>query len=236
MPTDLVRRHRQPEIMDTPDLPPARFVQTLKGLGRVNLVTRSSRLMWPDVKATARRHPDRPIRVLDVACGGGDVLIALWRAAQRAGLRVEFAGCDLSATAVSYAKEAAVQAGAPIAFFQHHVTKDALPEDYDLIMSTLFLHHLDEDGAISFLREAAAKTRDRIVIQDLVRSRLSYWFARLGTGVLLLNDICREDGRTSVEGAFKPAEARRLAEKAGLDGAEIVPRFPFRYLIRWVRP
>jgi 2-polyprenyl-3-methyl-5-hydroxy-6-metoxy-1,4-benzoquinol methylase len=236
MRTDLIRRHRQPEIMDAPDLPPARFVETLKGLGRVNLVTRSSRLMWPDLKATARRHSDRPIRVLDVACGGGDVLIALWRAAQRAGLRVEFAGCDLSATAVSYAKEAAVKAGAPIAFFQHHVTKDALPGDYDLIMSTLFLHHLDEKGAISFLREAAAKTRDRIVIQDLVRSRLSYWFARLGTGVLLLNEICREDGRTSVEGAFTPAEARRLAEKAGLDGVEIVPRFPFRYLIRWVRP
>jgi hypothetical protein len=31
--------------------------------------------MWPDLKATARRHPDRPIRVLDVACGGGDVLL-----------------------------------------------------------------------------------------------------------------------------------------------------------------
>jgi 2-polyprenyl-3-methyl-5-hydroxy-6-metoxy-1,4-benzoquinol methylase len=236
MHTDLIRRHRQPEIMDEPDLPPARFVETLKGLGRVNLVTRSSRLMWPDLEATARRHPDRPIRVLDVACGGGDVLIALWRAAQRAGLRVEFAGCDLSSTAVSYATEAAAEAGAPVTFFQHHVTKDALPEGYDLIMSTLFLHHLDEDGAISFLREAAARTRDRIVIQDLVRSRLSYWFARLGTGVLLLNDICREDGRTSVEGAFTPAEARSLAEKAGLDGVEIVPCFPFRYLIRWVRP
>jgi ubiquinone/menaquinone biosynthesis C-methylase UbiE len=74
--------------MDAPDLPPARLVETLKGLSLVNLVTRSSRLMWPDLKATARRHPDRPIRVLDVACGGGDVLLTLWRAARRAGLRV----------------------------------------------------------------------------------------------------------------------------------------------------
>jgi hypothetical protein len=86
------------------------------------------------------------------------------------------------------------------------------------------------------LRDAAAKARDRVVIQDLVRSRLSYWFARLGTGVLLLSDICREDGRTSVEGAFNSAEARQLADKAGLDRAEVVTRFPFRYLIRWVTP
>jgi 2-polyprenyl-3-methyl-5-hydroxy-6-metoxy-1,4-benzoquinol methylase len=222
--------------MDAPDLPPSRFAETLKGLGRVNRVTRSARLMWPDLGATVRRRPDRPIRVLDVACGGGDVLIALWRRAAKAGLKVDFVGCDLSATAVSYAQDAAAKAGAPIEFFVHRVPQDALPESYDLIISTLFLHHLDEDGAVAFLRDAAAKAGDRIVIQDLVRSKLSYWFARLGTGVLLLNDICREDGRTSVEGAFTSLEAADLARKAGLRGAEIAPRFPFRYLIRWVKP
>ena len=105
-----------------------------------------------------------------------------------------------------------------------------------MIMSTLFLHHLDEDDAVAFLREAAAKARDRLVIQDILRSRLSYWFARVGTRLLLLNDICRLDGRSSVEGAFTRDEAKALAKAAGLEGAEIVPRFPFRYLIRWVRP
>jgi 2-polyprenyl-3-methyl-5-hydroxy-6-metoxy-1,4-benzoquinol methylase len=183
--------------MDAPDLPSARLVETLKGLSLVNLVTRSSRLMWPGLKATARHHPDRPIRVLDVACGGGDVLLTLWCAARRAGLKVELAGCDLSATAVAYAKEEAARAGANIEFFTNRVPQDPLPGGYDLIMSTLFLHHLDEDAAISFLRDAAAKARDRVVVQDLVRSPLSYWFARLGTSVLLLSDICREDGRTS---------------------------------------
>src|SRR5262245_56470694 len=212
MPTDLIRRRRQPEMMDAPDLPPARFVETLRGLGLVNLVTRSSRLMWPDLKATAQRHPDRPIRVLDVACGGGDVLRALWRAARRARLKVKLAGCDLSATAVAYAKEEAARAGADIEFFTNRVPQDPLPQGYDLIMSTLFLHHLDEDAAISFLRDAATKARDRVVIQDLVRSTLSYWFARLGTAVLLLSYICREDGRTSVEGAFTLEEARRLSD------------------------
>lgn len=234
--TDFAHRHRQPEMMDAPDLPPARFIETLRGLERVNAVTRSSRLMWPDVEAAAYRHPGRPVRVLDVACGGGDVLLALWRAAERSGLKVEFAGCDLSETAVGYAELAAKRAGAPIAFFPLHVTQDHLPAGYDVIMSTLFLHHLDDEGAVSFLREAAAKARDRVVVQDLVRSKLSHWFARLGTSVLLLSDICRLDGRTSVEGAFTRFEARALAEKAGLSQAEIVPRFPFRYLIRWIKP
>ena len=233
---DLSERHRQAEIMDAPDLPPARFVETLSGLGRVNMVTRSAWLMWPDLEAAALRHSERPLRILDVACGGGDVLTALWRMAAKRGLKLELAGCDFSPTAVDYASDAATKAGVSIKFFVHRVPQDPLPGGYDVIMSTLFLHHLDEDGAISFLREAAAKCRGRIVIQDLVRSPMSYWFARLGTSVLLLSDVCRLDGRTSVEGAFTRPEALELARKAGLDRAEIVPRFPFRYLIRWVRP
>jgi 2-polyprenyl-3-methyl-5-hydroxy-6-metoxy-1,4-benzoquinol methylase len=146
------------------------------------------------------------------------------------------AGCDASEEAISHARQVAAHAGAPISYFTLKVGRDPLPDGYDMIMSTLFLHHLDEDDAIAFLREGAAKARDRLLIQDILRGRLSYWFTRVGTRLLLLNDICRLDGRTSVEGAFTRAEASELARAAGLDHAEIVPRSPFRYLIRWVRP
>jgi 2-polyprenyl-3-methyl-5-hydroxy-6-metoxy-1,4-benzoquinol methylase len=232
---DLSRRNRQPELMDAPDLPQARFTETLQGLKRVNVVTRSAALMWPDLRAAGKRMPDAPLRVLDVACGGGDVLIALARWSRQAGMRAEFAGCDLSPVAVQVAGKAAASAGVPLELFQLDVTRERLPDGFDMIMSTLFLHHLEEEDAVVFLRDAAAKARGRLVIQDLVRGPLSYWFARLGTGFLLLSDICRLDGRTSVEGAFTRDEAKALARRAGLTDAEVVPRFPFRYLIRWIR-
>ncbi len=177
--------------MDAPDLPAARMIETLKGLRLVNTVTQSSRLMWPDLVAGARRQRGKLIRVLDVACGGGDVLMTLSRWAAKASLDIGLAGCDASPEAVSYARETAASAGLPISFFELKVGRDPLPEGYDVIMSTLFLHHLDEEDAVAFLREAAAKARDRMVVQDLLRSRLSYWFARAGTRLLLLNDICR---------------------------------------------
>ena len=97
---DLRSRNRQPELMDEPDLEPERFLGALVGLRRVNRVTRSARTLWLDLRETARRQSTRTIRVLDVACGGGDVLVDLWGRAQRAGLSVEFHGCDLSPLAV----------------------------------------------------------------------------------------------------------------------------------------
>ena len=121
--SDLSRRHRQPGDHGRSRLAAGAGRQTLKGLEIVNTVTGSSRLMWPDLKAAARSHPDRPLRVLDVACGGGDVLIALWHKGHRAELEFELVGCDLSPEAVRYASDAAAKTGAPIRFFAHDVTR-----------------------------------------------------------------------------------------------------------------
>jgi len=236
MPRDLSRRNRQPEVMDQPDLDAGSMVETLDGLSLVNALTFSARIVWPDIAASHERRPGRRLRVLDVACGGGDTLLRLHRKAQRAGLDIDFAGCDISPVAVDHARATVEKAGAEIAFFAHDVTRDALPEGFDMIMCSLFLHHLDEDEAIAFLRGAAQRAGERLLIHDLRRSRMSHLFARIGTRFLMLNDICREDGARSVEGAFTPQEAADLAREAGLDGAETVTRFPFRYLVRWVRP
>ena len=60
--TDLSRHHRQPEIMDDPELPPARFAETLKDLERVNAVTlapRAQQLAADFVMGSARALEDR---------------------------------------------------------------------------------------------------------------------------------------------------------------------------------
>jgi hypothetical protein len=43
------------------------------------------------------------------------------------------------------------------------------------------------------------------------------------------------DGPLSVRAAFTIAEARQLAEEAGLHGAAISWRWPFRFLLQWRR-
>ena len=102
-----------------------------------------------------------------------------------------------------------------------------------MIVSSLFLHHLDEEQAVKFLRNASSATNGLLLIHDLVRSQAGYLLASLGIRALLCNDVCRADGPSSVESAFTLHEARELAAKAGLEGATVEPRFPFRLLMHW---
>ena len=222
--------------MDSPDVEPDRFVGSLAGLRRVNFVTGSARMVWPAIAEFIEHTQRKPVRILDIACGAGDTLVWLGRFAKRSGIEVDLAGCDVRPLAVDYARDCAARSRLTASFFTLDALRDPIPDDFDVLLSSLFLHHLDEDDAVSFLRRAGSATRGLLLIQDLVRSRAGYLLAAAGIPLLLCNDVCRKDGPASVEGAFSITEARALAAQAGLEGARVEQRFPFRFLLGWEKP
>src|SRR5687767_1592265 len=102
---DLRTRDRQPELMDDPALDRASHQQALKGLERVNLISNIAGVLWRAVRPVCEAVPDRPVRVLDVGCGGGDNSLGLWRVARRAGRDIVIGGCDISEQALGIAAE-----------------------------------------------------------------------------------------------------------------------------------
>jgi hypothetical protein len=58
----------------------------------------------------------------------------------------------------------------------------------------------------------------------------------VATRLLTTSYVVHNDGPLSVEAAWTMAEAQRLAEEAGLPGARISWRWPFRFLLTWRRP
>ena len=136
--------------MDAPNLAAPAHERALDALARINRLSLTALRVWREVR---RRGVglDRPLRVLDVACGGGDVALALKARALHAGLEVDVAGCDVSATAVEYARRRAGARALDVTFFQLDALADPIPPGYDLVCSSLFLHHLPEEDAVAFL-------------------------------------------------------------------------------------
>jgi 2-polyprenyl-3-methyl-5-hydroxy-6-metoxy-1,4-benzoquinol methylase len=231
----LSERRRMPELMDQADLDVAEHERALRGLARINRFSRSDAILWPAIERLAHARGGAPIRVLDVATGGGDVPIALAKRALRAGLAVQIEGCDVSPDAVCYARQRAEQRGLNLRFFDLDVLGAPIPSGYDVITSSLFLHHLDENDASAFLRRAAEATSGLLLVNDLVRGPAGYLLAWVGCRFLSRSPVVWYDGPVSVAGAFSLAEARNLAVSAGLDGASISRRWPCRFLLSWSR-
>ncbi|MGE5193379.1 MAG: methyltransferase domain-containing protein [Deltaproteobacteria bacterium] len=234
----LATRNRQPELMDQPGLDEGLHGQALRGLAWINWISNTSLMIWRQIHKLAR-EPDspRPLRILDVACGGGDVAQRLARRAQRAGIAAHVDGCDINPVAIAHARAAAPRwRTANVSFFQHDALRDPLPEGYDVVTSSLFLHHLDDADAERMLRAMASGASRLVVNSDLRRSRLGYALACVAGRILTRSPIVHVDGPLSVAAAFTVDEARDLAARAGMTGVSFIRYFPERYLLVWRKP
>lgn len=221
--------------MDQAGLDRAAHLGALAGLARINRISCSAAILWPAVARSAARHPDRVTRILDVATGGGDVPVVLARRAARLGLRVEVSGCDRSLVAVDCARRTAEAARVRASFFVLDVLNDSLPDGFDIVMSSLFLHHLGEDEAVRLLGQMAWATRSMVLVNDLLRTRAGLALAWVGCRLLSRSPIVHHDGPASVRAAFRLSEVQTLADRAGLVGARLARRWPERFLLSWSR-
>ena len=231
-------RNRQPELMDQPGLDEGLHAHALRSLSRINRISRTSAMIWRPIRKLAlTAKTRRPLRIIDVACGGGDVAIGLAQRAARAGIDMHVDGCDINSVAIEHAHGNALRADVKnVRFFQHDALNTPLPEGYDVVTCSLFLHHLDNGDAERMLRSMGAAAGQMVVASDLLRNRLAYLMAVIACRVLTRSPIVHVDGPLSVAAAFTIDEARALAGRAGLSGATFTRYFPERFLLVWRRP
>ena len=106
-----LRRLMTPEIMDSAELDEGEHRRAAGGLKRLNKSAGAGRAMakellhWIHIKGVKR------VRVMDVACGGGDVPAEYAGRLKESGVEVELVLLDRSSVAVDQAAEAARSVG-----------------------------------------------------------------------------------------------------------------------------
>lgn len=232
--TKMLTRKRVPELMDDPELDFESHAEALRGLEKLNLISNSADSLWSEIEPLARQKSS-PLRILDVATGAGDIPIAIWQRAQQAGLVVEIVGSDISPDALKYASDMARKKSASIKFVKMNVFEDALPVGFDIIMTSLFTHHLDPDDVTLLLKKMSSAANSKVLVNDLVRSQISYALVWLGTRIFSRSPIVHYDGPVSVNASYTNTELQQLAIEAGMHKSVIKQCPPCRQLLVWRR-
>jgi len=223
--------------MDQPDLDVRQHTRALTALGRANAISRTAAAVWPAIRDAAHAAGARPLRVLDVACGGGHVVLEIARRAAAEGIPLDVTGCDVSPVALEYARSLAERSGVDrVRFMRADACRDPLPGGIDVMLCTLFLHHLTDDEAALLLGRMQNASQRLMVVSDLRRTRLGYLFAWVGCRLLSRSRVFHVDGTRSVAAALTTGEARAMAERSRLTGAQVSEVWPQRWLLVWRRP
>jgi len=225
----LAERRIAEELMDDPDLDPAIYAAVLKDLASVNRVTMAGR---PTLAFLERAIGGRTaFSLLDVGFGDGDMLRRIARWADRRGIKAQLTGVDLNAKSL-----VAAQAHTPADMPIDYVAGDYAAfggQQFDVVISSLVVHHMTHEQLIAFLRFMQRETRIGWFINDLHRHPLAW----AGFGVLARlfgwHPIVRHDGQLSVARSYRPSEWPPILIEAGIapEAVAIQRWLPFRLCV-----
>jgi 2-polyprenyl-3-methyl-5-hydroxy-6-metoxy-1,4-benzoquinol methylase len=228
----LTVRSLQAEQMDDPTLPSDVYDEVLADLSRINRLTLAAR---PTMAFVARAvGASERFRLLDVGFGHGDMLRRIAHWARRRGIAADLVGVDLNANSVAAAC-AATRADLAIDY-QTGNYRDVAGA-FDLIVSSLVAHHMDEAELIAFVAHMEGRATRGWFINDLHRHAFAHAGYPLLARVSGVHRIVREDGTLSIARAFRPPEWVPILARAGVvpGAAQVVRRFPFRLCVERLR-
>jgi SAM-dependent methyltransferase len=199
------KRVIKPELMD--HLPAEEARRTLADLVRINRRFGGQSVLRKALAQVAQAQED--FTVLDVGAASGDAARLILKLFPRASVT------SLDCNAVNLE-------GAP----HPKLLADAfhLPfarESFDLVLSSLFLHHFEDAQVTALLESFYAVARRAMVICDLERHILPYLFLPATKYLFGWEQITVHDGVISVRASFRVEELIKLASRAGIEGAQV---------------
>ncbi|WP_245546865.1 methyltransferase domain-containing protein [Pseudopedobacter saltans] len=169
--------------------------------------------------------------ICDWGCGGGDSLKALNVYFSTKTLQLSFMGIDATPAAITFAKRTH-QRITNLHFRQANVlTEEFKPDEFDVIISSLFTHHFDDDEWINLIKRMVFSAKKAVVINDLHRHWLAYYSIALLTQLFSKSLMVQHDSKISVLRGFKKKELIALLQKAGIKSYRIKWMWAFRWQV-----
>ncbi|MFN3136141.1 MAG: methyltransferase domain-containing protein [Allomuricauda sp.] len=225
---DTTSRSNDAELMDDFSMKGELLRDTLDKLGTINKWLGGNRVTLNGLRQLLEHQPKEKVyTIVDIGCGHGDILRLIADYGRKHDYSFQLIGIDANQDAIDYAKELS-EAYNELSFRKLDVFSEAFQAmEYDVVLSTLFLHHLDETEIQSLLQLMSTKAKLGVVVNDLHRHRLAYGLFKL-LGTVISNHMIVQDGLTSILRAFKRREIEQISDQLNLN-SQISWKWAFRY-------
>ncbi|CAN5381850.1 class I SAM-dependent methyltransferase [soil metagenome] len=219
---DFSHRSQLPEKMDEADVPFREIHQALNELETINrllggyhvILNALDQLQWSK----------KPVTIMDLGCGGGDMLRAIAKWAAKKGRNVNLIGVDRNQVMINFASGKSTSFS-NIRFVCADVFDDVLlNENADVVMSSLFCHHFDDPDLIVLMQRMNLLASKAVIVNDIHRHWLAYYLIKFLSWAFSKTYLVKYDAPLSVARSLTRSEWESILLKAKLSG----------FMLRWM--
>jgi 2-polyprenyl-3-methyl-5-hydroxy-6-metoxy-1,4-benzoquinol methylase len=225
-----VRLHK-PEQLDNLSLSGGILDTTLASLKFINTYLGNHRQLSEAVLHYCKTQPAiEEIHIIDIGCGGGDCIIHLSKTLEKHNIKATFIGIDGNPKSISYALQ-----NNPDPTRISFNTADILDKDFalpncDLLISSHFIYHFNNENLIDFLKKLQSNTVKHIIFSELYRSKMAYHIFKTIRFILPVTDMAKKDGLIAIQRAFTSKELETIIRKSAIEKHSITKKPFFRMI------
>ena len=177
------------------------------------------------------RLQDKTVTIADLGCGGGDMLIKIYKWAQKANIKVKLVGIDANPYIVEYARKNSTNFPG-IEYKAINIFSEEFKNlKFDIITSTLFTHHFNNDELTKLYKQLQSQANVAILTNDIHRHFFAYHSINLLTSLFSKSYMVKNDAGLSVKRAFVSNDLRQILRDAGINTYTIRWKWAFRWQI-----
>ena len=224
------KRSYQKELLDGQHIPFAHIRQNMQELNTINHYLGGHAITLAGVKALLKEKPtSQTVQVVEIGSGGGDNLRVIKEWAGKVKREVRLLGVDYNKDCVAYAQDQPRNKG--IGFLHSDYKQVSFTEKPDIIFSSLFCHHFEEEDLVLMLQWMQQNSRIGFFINDLHRHPLAYYSIKGITQLFSNSYLVKNDAPISVQRGFIRKDWERLFAKAGITSFQCEWKWAFRWLV-----
>jgi 2-polyprenyl-3-methyl-5-hydroxy-6-metoxy-1,4-benzoquinol methylase len=222
---DFSQRSLIPEKMDQPGVPAAEIHQALRELETINIYLGGYKVIFDALKKM--QWNKEVTTIMDLGCGGGDMLRAIAKWAEKRKRKVRLIGIDWNPVMTEYAKMHSKEYP-EITFKTMNIFDDTLlNEKADITMNSLFCHHFTNKEITDLVRRMHELSSCAVIINDLHRNWFAYYSIKVITAVFSGTYLVKYDAPVSVARSLLRHEWEEVLQNAGLH------KFNLRWMWAW---
>lgn len=203
--------------------------QTLKELHLINNYLGGNNISINGIYKCIKSKPKDKYSIMDLGCGGGDTLILFTKWAKKKKLSLKLVGVDANKYITSYAKRNTSKS-TNIDYLTEDIFSNSFKNrTFDIAHGSLFFHHFDDQNIVLLLSQLYNQVTTGIVINDLHRHPISYYFTKWVITLWSNSAMVKYDSVLSVARSFTRTELEEYLSKAGIKNYSLKWRWAFRW-------